>query len=90
MAKLTTKEIRLLRTRADEVESLTDEESFDLLSVLLYGLNKDVDSGSSFFLPDYQGNAKTLVAYLLNGLEELSEQDAFGTEGWQRGLFGVD
>jgi len=27
---------------------------------------------------------------MLTGIESLDSEDAFGTEGWQRGLFGVD
>jgi hypothetical protein len=31
-----------------------------------------------------------LLSLILEKLEELDCEDYFGTEGWQRGLFGVD
>ena len=83
---LTKKETRLLRTRSDEVEELSEQEAFDLLMLLAEGIKEQ----DAFFYPDYEGNAKRVLEPLLGAIEELAGEDAFGTEGWQRGLFGVD
>jgi hypothetical protein len=43
-----------------------------------------------FFLPDYEGNAKRLLEPMMQAIDELNGDDAFGSEGWRRGLFGID
>lgn len=84
--KLTAYQKRLLRTESDEIQTLSQEESYDLFLVLLQGLNK----GKEFFLPDYADNATRMNEGIINVLDELDGDDAFGTEGWRRGLFGMD
>jgi hypothetical protein len=84
--KLTKKETRLLRTEPDEIDTLSDEEAYDLLQVVLQGIQNEIE----FFLPDYEGNAKRILEPVIRAIDELSGEDAFGTEGWRRGIFGID
>jgi hypothetical protein len=84
--KITAKQKRLLRTSADEVGTLKNDEVNELLGLLLKGLvarNKDVVAFNNY--PDV-----AILGYILEFLETLNGDDYFGTEGWQRGLFGVD
>lgn len=81
------KQMRLLRTSSNEVSSLQDAEAKELLSLLLQGL---ADYAHTTKGEEPWTGTKIVLATVLRGIEESNLEDAFGTEGWQRGIFGVD
>ena len=85
--KISTKQKRLLRTASDEVESLSDTDAFELLTLMFQGLGASKGTADGMIIPEI---SKQILEPLLKSIEDLDGEDCFGTEGWQRGIFGVD
>lgn len=79
--QLSKRQQRLLRTKSDEARSLSLEEARELVNLIIEGL-KNLNQDDWY--------SHGFAVMLLEDMEDLDGEDAFGTEGWQRGIHGVD